>query len=250
MQQDQGSTKKHLIKAAGLLGLMTLSSRVLGMIRDIISAKQYGTTWQFDAFVYAFMLPNFFRRIIGEGALSSAFIPVYSEEHEQRSREHAFRFANVTACLAAVGLAAFILMVELVIRGLLAAHCFSPRIQLTVELLRFMFPYLWFMSLYALMMGILNCHRIFFFPALAPIILDLVWIAGVLIVPLMSPVIETQLNWLRLFCSPDSCRSLFNCRHSGGWVSASAGSGPWAIRRFGKPFACFYRRFSVLPLSR
>jgi putative peptidoglycan lipid II flippase len=61
-----------------------------------------------------------------------------------------------------------------------------------------MFPYLWFMSVYALTMGILNCHRIFFFPALAPIILDIVWIAGVLIVPVISPVLETQLNWLAL----------------------------------------------------
>src|SRR3989338_8810148 len=73
------SKHHHLIKAAGLVGLMTLASRVLGMIRDIVSAKSFGTGWQWDAFIYAFMLPNFLRRIVGECALTNAFIPVYSE---------------------------------------------------------------------------------------------------------------------------------------------------------------------------
>ncbi|MFA6599891.1 MAG: murein biosynthesis integral membrane protein MurJ [Candidatus Omnitrophota bacterium] len=196
--ESSGETKRHLVRAAGLLGVMTLTSRALGMVRDVVSAKQYGTSWQWDAFVYAFMLPNFFRRIIGEGALSSAFIPVYSEESSRGGREQAFRFANVTACVLAVGLAGFILIAEIVFHWLLAAWSLNPRVRLTVELLRFMFPYLWFMSLYALTMGILNCHKNFFSPALAPIILDVIWIGGIFIVPAMSPVIRTQLQWLCL----------------------------------------------------
>src|SRR5262245_42336177 len=75
---EPNADRKTLIKAAGVVGLMTLSSRVLGMIRDIVTAGRFGTSWQWDSFIYAFMLPNFFRRLVGEGALSNAFIPVYS----------------------------------------------------------------------------------------------------------------------------------------------------------------------------
>ncbi|MEI7752639.1 MAG: lipid II flippase MurJ, partial [Candidatus Omnitrophota bacterium] len=67
------------MKAAAVVGVMTLVSRILGLIRDIVSAKTFGTSWQWDAFLYAFMLPNLFRRIVGEGGLTSAFIPVYNE---------------------------------------------------------------------------------------------------------------------------------------------------------------------------
>ncbi len=190
------STKRHLVRAAGLLGLMTLASRVLGLIRDILSAKAYGTTWQWDAFVYSFMLPNFFRRIVGEGALSSAFIPVYSQELQEKGQEQAFRYASLISSVAAGGLAIFLILIEVLLFVLLRLDLFPERLRFTMELLRFMFPYLWFMSLYALAMGILNCHKIFFAPSLGPVILDLVWIAGVIVVPFLSGDVRVQLHWL------------------------------------------------------
>lgn len=195
--------KKTLMKAAGVVGLMTLTSRILGMIRDIATAGRFGTSWQWDAFIYAFMLPNFFRRLVGEGALSNAFIPVYSDTLHTRSKEEAFRFANVMSTVLASGLVVFMLVVEAVLNYLYHADFLSQRLHLTVDLLRIFFPYLFFISLFALAMGILNCHQHFFTPALGPIILDLAWIAGVLwVVPLAGKIPQDQLRalaWVLLF---------------------------------------------------
>ncbi|MCM8776377.1 MAG: murein biosynthesis integral membrane protein MurJ [Candidatus Omnitrophica bacterium] len=193
------SSKRGLIQAAGLMGGMTLSSRILGMIRDIFSAKSFGTTWQWDSFIYAFLLPNFFRRLIGEGALSSAFIPVYSEIHHRDGQAEAFRYANGVITVVSSILLAVLLAVEIFLNVILRNVVVPERLTLTLDLLRFLFPYLWFMSLYALGMGILHCHRHFFTPAWGPIILDVVWIAGLVwIVPHVGSDLGVQLRWLSL----------------------------------------------------
>lgn len=197
MPGDHRAAKKTLIKAAGTVGLMTLTSRILGMIRDIVTAGRFGTSWQWDAFIYAFMLPNFLRRLVGEGALSNAFIPVYSKVLHTRSKEAAFRFANVITTVLASSLVLFLLVVEVLLSWLYQADFLSPRLHLTVDLLRIFFPYLFFISLFALAMGLLNCHQHFLTPALGPIILDLAWIAGILwLVPLAGKIPENQLRVL------------------------------------------------------
>ena len=193
------SAKKTLVKAAGIVSLMTLASRVLGMVRDIVSAGRFGTSWQWDAFIYAFMLPNFFRRLVGEGALSNAFIPVYSRTLHTQGKEAAFRFANVMGTVLSVGLVAMMLVVEAVLHYLYHADFLSERLHLTVDLLRIFFPYLFFISIFALAMGILNCHQHFFTPSLGPVILDLAWIGGILwIVPLAGKIPEDQLRALAI----------------------------------------------------
>ena len=200
--QGQGSphsAKKTLIQAAGIVSLMTLASRVLGMIRDIVTAGRFGTSWQWDAFIYAFMLPNFFRRLVGEGALSNAFIPVYSQTLHTQGKEAAFRFANVMSTVLCSVLVIFMLVVEAVLYYLYHADFLSPRLHLTVDLLRVFFPYLFFIALFALAMGILNCHQHFLTPALGPIILDLFWIAGIIwVVPLAGKIPEDQLRLLAI----------------------------------------------------
>ncbi|MBU3759144.1 MAG: murein biosynthesis integral membrane protein MurJ [Candidatus Omnitrophica bacterium] len=170
--------KKHLVKAAGVMGLMTLASRVLGMIRDILCAKAFGTSWQWDAFVYAFSLPNFFRRLVGEGALSSAFIPVYSELLEKHGKEEAFKFAHALISILSSGFLIFLIAAEILLTYLKGLDVFPERLRLVFEFLRYFFPYLALMSLYAVGMGILNCHRHFFAPSLGPLVLNLAWIAG------------------------------------------------------------------------
>ncbi|HNX68848.1 MAG TPA: murein biosynthesis integral membrane protein MurJ [Candidatus Omnitrophota bacterium] len=177
------SGKRHLVKAAAVVGIMTLVGRILGLFRDIVSAKTFGTSWQWDAFLYAFMLPNLFRRIVGEGGLTSAFIPVYNELSAKVSKEEAFRFTNVTLTFLACALFAFVLAVEGLLGILLGIGGHSQTYLLTLDLSRILFPYLWFISLYAIGMGVLNSHRHFFAPSLGGPILDLVWIAGVLWVP-------------------------------------------------------------------
>ncbi len=191
--------KSHLLKAAGLIGGLTLISRILGMIRDILSAKDYGTTWQWDAFIYAFMLPNFMRRLVGEGALSSAFIPVYTQTREKEGHEAATRFANVIFTLLVWFLVLFLLVAEVAIFFLLKFPSLPPVVRLTCELLQVLFPYLFFISLCALSTGILNCNRHFFSPSLGPIILDIVWIVGMVwISPLGGPEPERRVFLLAI----------------------------------------------------
>lgn len=175
--------KRHLMKAAGIVALMTLIGRILGLIRDIVSARSFGTSWQWDAFLYAFMLPNLFRRIVGEGGLTSAFIPVYNDISQKKGKTEAFHFANITFSFLGCTLLLFILLVEGLLNVLLKIGFQSSTLMLVFDLSRILFPYLWFISLYALGMGILNSHRHFLAPALGSPILDLVWIIAVLWVP-------------------------------------------------------------------
>ena len=189
-------SKKHLVKAAGLVGLMTLTSRVLGMIRDIVSAKSFGTSWQWDAFLYAFMLPNFLRRIVGEGALASAFVPVYAEVLNKQGKDAAFRYSQLVSTVLLTGLAAVILILEASLHFAMQMPL-PPRLMLTLDLLRYFFPYLWLISLFAMGMGILNSHNHFLAPSLGPVILDLFWIAAVIwIIPYAGNIPEVQLHWL------------------------------------------------------
>lgn len=190
-------SQKRIIKAAGLMGFWTLASRVLGMVRDIVSAKAFGTSWQWDAFLYSFMLPNFLRRVVGEGGLSSAFIPVYSDTLEKQGNAESFRFANITLTMLGTGLGLFILILDLVLSLVLYIPHLSPTLRLTVDLLRYMFPYLWFMSLFALGMGVLNSHHHFFAPSFAPVILNLVWIGAVIwLLPYVGPDLTVKVRWL------------------------------------------------------
>ena len=176
---------------------MTLISRILGMVRDIVSAIAFGTSWQWDGFIYAFMIPNFFRRIVGEGALSSAFIPVYNEVAEKHGKSEAFRFANVTLTFLICGLIVFVLSIEGILTLLLQFSVFSETITLTLNLLRILFPYLCFISIFAFGMGILNSHRHFLAPALGPILLNGIWIVSILwLIPKAGPNYENQLHLL------------------------------------------------------
>jgi len=203
-------TKKHLVKAAGLMGLLTLVSRILGMARDVVNARAFGTGWQWDAFVYAFMIPNFFRRIVGEGALASAFIPVYSETLNKGGSQEAFRFANILMTLLAVVFLFLILVIEFVLYGLLRIESLPQTLAYTLDLLRFFFPYLALVSFYALGMGVLNSHRHFFAPSIAPAVLNLSWILGIFWITAYhgDAGFEIQLRWLSVFILGAGCIQL------------------------------------------
>jgi len=178
-----------MTKAAGIVGAATLSSRIAGLVRDMVVARFFGAGLAADAFFMAFTIPNLLRRLFAEGSLTISFVPVFTERLLKRGPEDAFRLARsawwlLTMVLAAVSLLG-VLLAPLIVK--LIAHGFlsSPeKFDLTVLLTRIMFPYIFFVSLVALAMGILNALGHFAAPALAPVLLNLAMIGSVL---LLSP---------------------------------------------------------------
>jgi putative peptidoglycan lipid II flippase len=176
-----------VVRAAAVVGAATLASRVLGFLRDLAIAQVFGAGPATDAFFMAFRLPNLLRRLVGEGALSSAFIPVFTEYLTTRPRADLLRMLRavtggmlvVLGTLTLLGVAAAPLLVRVMAPGFFADSVTGP---LTVRLTRLMFPYLFFVGLAALAMGMLNAHRHFLMPALAPIMLNLAIIGAVFLV--------------------------------------------------------------------
>jgi putative peptidoglycan lipid II flippase len=172
------TAERGVVRAAAVVGTATLVSRVLGFLRDLVVAQAFGAGPATDAFFVAFRLPNLLRRLVGEGALSSAFIPVFTEYLTTRPRAeflHMLRAVagGLVAVLAALTLAGVVgapVLVRVMAPGFFADTTTGI---LTVKLTRLMFPYLFFVGLAALSMGILNAHRHFVTPALAPIMLNL-----------------------------------------------------------------------------
>lgn len=174
---------------------MTLLSRVFGLIRDVTLATVFGVSGGTDAFLVAFKIPNFMRRLFAEGAFSQAFVPVFSEYKEKQSREALRDLVNhVAGTLGSV-------LLLIAVLGSLAApllvYLFAPgfagddgRFDLTAEMLRITFPYIFFISLVAFCGGILNSYNKFAVPAFTPVILNLCLISAAL---WLSPMFEQPL---------------------------------------------------------
>lgn len=172
------SEKKHIARAAGVLGSATIISRIMGMVRDMVVSRLFGAGFATDAFFAAFQIPNMLRRFFAEGALTSAFVPTFSESYTLRGEDEARELANIcftllTIVMAGVTLAGIILsplIVSLMFPGFRAA---PAKLELTIFLNRLMFPYIFFISLVALCMGILNTVRHFFTPAISTVFLNI-----------------------------------------------------------------------------
>jgi putative peptidoglycan lipid II flippase len=156
---------------------MTLISRVSGLVRDVVMASVLGSSGVADAFFVAFKIPNFLRRIFGEGAFASAFVPVFSELTEQNTQQ-AKQFVNATAGILAM--ATFVLTVLGMVFAPFIVSLYAPgykddptQMAYTVDALRFMFPYLFCISLVAMSGGILNTLNRFAIPAVTPVLLNL-----------------------------------------------------------------------------
>lgn len=163
---------------------MTLLSRVFGLLRDITIATFFGASGGTDAFLVAFKIPNFMRRLFAEGAFSLAFVPIFSEYKEKRS--HAELKDLVDHVAGTLG--GFLLILSLL--GMIFApalvYIFAPgftsnaeQLQLTADLLRITFPYIFFIALVAFAGGILNSYQQFAIPAFTPVLLNLCLIASV-----------------------------------------------------------------------
>ena len=170
-----------LRKGIRTLSSLTLLSRVLGMARDAALAYVFGTGTAMNAYSVAFALPNLFRRLFGEGALSAAFIPVFTGLIEQGDERAARRLANLTITLLVAVLAALVLMGEGIILLMSVFTDGDPRFHLTLGLAAVMLPFVVTICLVALLQGVLNVRGHFARPALAPIVLNLFIIAGALL---------------------------------------------------------------------
>ncbi len=171
----------RLLKATSVVSSMTLLSRVSGLARDISFAHWFGAGIVMDAFFVAFKIPNLLRRFFAEGAFSQAFVPVISEYRALSSqRETQALLDNVTGTLGlvlfgitAVGVTAAPVLIMIFAPGFLGG---DGRYEVATDMLRFTFPYLFFISLTALAGGILNTYRRFAVPAFTPVLLNLVLI--------------------------------------------------------------------------
>ena len=169
------------------LGFWTMASRILGFVRDVLIASVVGASLVADVFFVAFKFPNFFRRIFAEGAFNSAFVPLFAEHLAKNGLAAAKQFAaQVNAIMVSV-LTAFILLALLLMPWLmiLVAPGFKEqpeKFQLVIELTQITFPYLLFMALLSLLGGMLNALDRFAATASAPIGLNLILIAVLLLV--------------------------------------------------------------------
>jgi putative peptidoglycan lipid II flippase len=169
----------------GLLSFssMTMISRVFGLLRDISMSHVFGANAATDAFVIAFRIPNFMRRLFAEGSFSTAFVPVFTEVKQTGTHEDLKRLMSRVA-----GTLGGVLLVIVALGWIFApqvAGTFAPgalvhphKFDLTTDLVRLTFPFIFFVSLTALAAGALNSFHSFALPALAPVILNVCMIAG------------------------------------------------------------------------
>lgn len=170
-----------LYRAFATVGGMTMLSRILGFLRDILIAAALGTGAIADAFFVAFRLPNLFRRLFGEGAFNSAFVPLFAKELEGSGAGAARKFAEESLAVLLFALLVFTALAELAMPWLM--YVFAPgfadtpeKFDLGILLTRIMFPYLFCMSLVALLSGVLNALHKFASAAAAPVLLNVILI--------------------------------------------------------------------------
>ncbi|NND60752.1 MAG: murein biosynthesis integral membrane protein MurJ [Gammaproteobacteria bacterium] len=190
-----------ILRSTYVVGGMTVISRITGFLRDIVFARAFGAGAGMDAFVVAFQIPNFLRRLFGEGAFSQAFVPVFSEYHHKRQpeevRELAARvtgtFATFLFVITLVGVIASPLLILLFSAGFADNE---RQYGLAVAMLRLTFPYIFFISLTALAAGILNTLGRFAVPAFTPVLLNICLIGGALLIAprLEEPIVGVAIG--------------------------------------------------------
>jgi putative peptidoglycan lipid II flippase len=193
----------QVTQAAGVVSVATLLSRVLGYVRDMVMASFFGAGLASDAFIAAFRIPNLLRRLFGEGSLSIAFVPVFSDCLTRQGKVEAERLAVsalrlltlVLALVAALGL----LLAPVIVRLLAYGFTDDPqKFALCIHLTRIMMPYIFFIGLVALCMGILNVLGHFAAPALAPTLLNVAMIGMACCFAWISPSQNTRVVGLAL----------------------------------------------------
>jgi putative peptidoglycan lipid II flippase len=191
-EHAEGLSGQRLIAKTSVVSGMTLLSRILGLIRDVVFARFFGASLVMDAFLVANRIPNMLRRFFAEGAFSQGFVPVMARYRERYDHEDARDFVDSVA--GTFGLILFLVTLAGVVAAPLLVAIVAPgfigqdgRFELATLMLRFTFPYLFFVSLTAFAGGILNTYGRFGVPAFTPVILNVVLIAGAI---WLAPLLE------------------------------------------------------------
>ena len=170
---------RGFLRNTTVVGSMTLLSRISGLLRDMVYSQTFGAGTLMDAFLVAFKIPNFLRRLTAEGSFSQAFVPVISEYRARR--EHAEVRSLVSGVAGTFGVALLVITAIGIIAAPVLVFLFAPgfradggRFDLAVGMLRFTFPYLFFISLVAFCSGVLNSYGRFGLPAFTPVLLNVV----------------------------------------------------------------------------
>jgi len=186
IQQEGGK----VARAAGMMGILTLVSRLLGLARDIGQAAVLGTGIAADAFTLAFVIPNILRRLFGESTVSAALVPTLTSTLVDKGRAEGSRLGSrivtfTVVCLTVITIAG-ILAAPLLVRLFAPGFEGEPgKTLLATRLLRFMFPYILFVGTAAVVMGILNSARHFLTPTLGPILFNISALCGLFALPLL-----------------------------------------------------------------
>jgi putative peptidoglycan lipid II flippase len=224
----------RVVRAAGVVGVATMLSRVFGFLRDMVVAGFFGAGIHTDAFFVAFRLPNLLRRLLAEGSLTVSFVPVFTEYLRHKTRDEALELANITftalSILLVVISLAGVLLAPLIVAIMAPGFVKTPtQYDLAVFLTRLMFPYILLISLVALCMGILNSLRHFAAPALSPVVLNIAMIVASLTLRgffaepilalavgvLVGGVLQLAMQWPVLVRLGVRLRPDFHFRHPG-----------------------------------
>ena len=185
-QDSQGQTSgRRLLQSTSVVSFMTLLSRILGLVRDVVFARMFGASIIMDAFIVANRIPNMLRRFFAEGAFSQGFVPVMARYREKHDHDEAQEFVDAVAgtlglilfLVTLVGVIVAPILVTLVAPGFIGA---DGSFDLATAMLRFTFPYLLFVSLTAFAAGILNSYGKFGAAAFTPVLLNVVLISAAL----------------------------------------------------------------------
>ena len=187
--------KRKLSSAAGVVSFATLISRILGVVREQVLAAYFGAGFFTDAFLVAFRIPNLLRDLFAEGAMSASFVPTFTKYLKEAGNSEAMRLTSIVINLLLIVLSGLTLLIIIFSRPivLVLAMGFSrigpEKIDLTVKMTQIMSPFLLFVALAAVFMGMLNSFGKFFIPALAPAIFNIACIlAGIFLSPLMPSI--------------------------------------------------------------
>ena len=185
-QDKERDHRKSIMRSTLSVAVPTVLSRIMGYFRDVLQAYFLGTSGSADAFTIAYVIPNLLRRLTGEGAMTAAFVPVFTQLKEDKKKEEIWNFANcffydltlIMASLTVIGILLAPVLVKVIAIGFGGV---PGKWELTIILTRIMFPYMFLISLAALAMAILNSFRKFFVPAFTPVLFNLAIISAALL---------------------------------------------------------------------